>query len=100
MESAQALHGLYHGECVALGMIPMCSDAVRARLLPILGRLGLPVSLPTDPETVLGFISHDKKCQGSRISVIYVPEIGEFEIQTVDVTDFCDRVRPILASMI
>ena len=100
VESAQALHGLYHGECVALGMIPMCSDEVRARLLPILGKLGLPVSLPTDPETVLGFVSHDKKCQGDRISVIYVPEIGKFEIQTVDVAAFCDRVRPILGSMI
>ena len=100
VESAQALHGLYHGECVALGMIPMCDGAVRERLLPILGNLGLPVVLPTDPETVLGFVSHDKKCQGSRISVIYVPEIGKFEIQTVDVTAFCDRVRPTLASMI
>ena len=100
VESAQELHGLYHGECVALGMIPMCSDEVRARLLPIVGKLGLPVSLPTDPETVLGFVSHDKKCQGDRISVIYVPEIGKFEIQTVDVTAFCDRVRPILGSMI
>ena len=48
----------------------------------------------------LGFVSHDKKCQGDRISVIYVPEIGKFEIQTVDVAAFCDRVRPILGSMI
>ena len=27
--------GLYHGECVALGMIPMCGDAVRQRLVPV-----------------------------------------------------------------
>ena len=100
LESAQALHGLCHGECVALGMIPMCDASVRARLLPILERLGLPTVLPTDPETVLGFVSHDKKCDGSQISVIYVPEIGEFEIQTIDVSLFCDRVRPILASMV
>jgi len=100
VESAQELHGLYHGECVALGMIPMCEVSVRERLLPILEVLGLPVSLPTNPETVLGFVSHDKKCNGSQISVIYVPEVGKFEIQTVDVSQFCDRARPILASMI
>ena len=100
VESAQALHGLYHGECVALGMIPMCDGEVRRRLLPVLRRLGLPVSLPTDPETVLGFISHDKKCEGERISVIYVPEIGRFEIRVTNVSDFCNRTRPILASMV
>jgi 3-dehydroquinate synthase len=99
VESSQALHGLYHGECVALGMIPMCDASVRARLLPILKRLGLPTALPTDAETVLGFVSHDKKCAGDKISVIYVPEIGKFEIQTTDVSAFCDRVRPILVSM-
>ncbi len=100
VESAQNLHGLYHGECVALGMIPMCDASVRARLLPVLEHLGLPVSLLADPQTILSFVSHDKKCDGGQISVIYVPEIGKFEIQKTDVSTFCDRVRPILASMV
>ena len=33
IESEAELSGLYHGECVALGMLPMCGDAVRERLL-------------------------------------------------------------------
>ena len=36
---------LYHGECVAIGMMPMCSDAIRARLQPLLKKLGLPESV-------------------------------------------------------
>ena len=27
---------LYHGECVALGMLPVCSEGARARLIPVL----------------------------------------------------------------
>ena len=43
------MQNLYHGECVALGMIPMCSAAVRERLIPVLKKLNLPTS--TDFET-------------------------------------------------
>ncbi len=96
VESAEALHGLYHGECVALGMLPMCSDEVRERLLPVLERLGLPTKLPVAPETVLGFVSHDKKCSGKQVSVIFVPRVGQFEIRKYDISEFCDFVRPAL----
>ena len=99
VESGESLHGLYHGECVALGMIPMCSAQVRERLLLVLERLGLPTVLPVDPDTVLGFVSHDKKCSGKRVSVVFVPEVGQFEIQTREIDSFCESVRPILASL-
>ena len=99
VESGESLHGLYHGECVALGMIPMCSDEVRARLLPVLKRLGLPTKLPVAPETVLGFVSHDKKCSGKQVSVIYVPEVGRFEIRKFEISEFCDSVMPTLKAL-
>lgn len=99
VESGEALHGLYHGECVALGMIPMCSDEVRARLLPVLKRLDLPTKLPVSPETVLGFVSHDKKCSGKQVSVIYVPEVGRFEIRKCEISEFCDSVMPTLKAL-
>ena len=38
----ESVTGLLHGECVAMGMIPMCSPAVRSRLIPVLGALRLP----------------------------------------------------------
>ena len=73
---------LYHGECVALGMIPMCSDAVRARLLPTLEALGLPTTFDLALDEVLEKLSHDKKCDGDRLSVVWVDEIGSCEIRT------------------
>ena len=96
IESAESLHGLYHGECVALGMLPMCSDEVRERLIPVLKRVGLPTAIPVDADTVLGFVSHDKKCSGDQVSVIYVPKVGQFEIRKQNIDAFCDSVRPIL----
>ncbi len=99
VESAEALHGLYHGECVALGMLPMCGADVRQKLIPVLDRLGLPTRLPVDPETVLGFVAHDKKCAGSRVSVVTVSQIGQFEIGSEEISDFQNRVRPLLRAM-
>lgn len=100
VESAEALHGLYHGECVALGMIPMCEGEVRERLLSVLGRLGLPTRLPVDPDTVLNFVSHDKKCTGDRVWVIRVSEVGGFEICSQELSEFRDSVRPVLTGMV
>ncbi|MBO4548730.1 MAG: 3-dehydroquinate synthase, partial [Abditibacteriota bacterium] len=39
IESEAGLNGFYHGECVALGMIPMCSPDVRERLVKVLKKL-------------------------------------------------------------
>lgn len=75
---------LFHGECVAAGMLYMCSDAVRGRLEPLLKRYGLPVSDPFDTETLLSYIGHDKKKQGDSITAVYVNEIGSFEFRKMD----------------
>ncbi len=99
VESAEALHGLYHGECVALGMLPMCSPEVRGRLLHVLERLGLPTVLPVEPDTVLEYVSHDKKCAGSRVSVVTVPQVGSFAIESRELSEFCESVRPALCAM-
>ncbi|MBR0413919.1 MAG: 3-dehydroquinate synthase [Clostridia bacterium] len=79
----EAQGGLYHGECVALGMLPMCSEAVRARLVPVLERYGLPTTYSADPQAVLGAIAHDKKRAGDKINIVRVDTIGSFEIQKV-----------------
>ncbi len=99
IESGEDLHGLYHGECVALGMIPMCEAAVRKRLIPVLKRIGLPTVLPGDPDTVLSFVSHDKKCAGSRVSVVRVPKVGSFEIVSEEISAFVSSVCPALCAL-
>ena len=78
IESLCADNGLLHGECVALGMLPMCSEPVRKRLLPVLEKLGLPVSCAADPDRVMDAVLHDKKQFGGRIRAVLVEEAGSF----------------------
>ena len=70
---------LYHGECVALGMPPMCSGKVRERLLPVLKKLGLPTSYAFDKEKAYEAIKHDKIGASGVITAITVNEVGSFE---------------------
>ena len=93
IEGAEKLHGLYHGECVALGMLPMCSVGVRARLIPVLASLGLPTDVEGDLEGMLSIASHDKKCEGDSISVVYVPEVGSFEIRKMSTEEWKNEIR-------
>ena len=78
IESLHEENGLLHGECVALGMLPMCSSAVRERLLPVLERLGLPVTCSADPERVMQAVVHDKKLYAGKVHTIFVEEVGSF----------------------
>lgn len=86
-------HGaLYHGECVALGMLPVSSPAVRARLVPVLKRLGLPTEYKGSIGAALDTVKYDKKCEGKDISVILCDEIGSFRIEKMSIFDFEDLV--------
>ena len=76
VESA-AKGSLYHGECVAIGLLPMCSQPVRARLQPVLGRLGLPTSTDLDKEQIWQAMQHDKKSNSAGFSAVFVDEPGK-----------------------
>ena len=96
IESEEGLGGLYHGECVALGMIPMCSSAVRERLIPVLEKLSLPTALNCDTERVLAAMGHDKKLSGSDITAVYVDEIGSFRFEKLPLEELKRRIREVL----
>ena len=92
-----ALHGsLLHGECVALGMLPMCSPAVRARLIPLLARLGLPTRVRTDPAAVLAAAAHDKKAAADGIEAVFVDRPGSFRFETLSLAALGERGKLIL----
>lgn len=93
IESCSGLGGLYHGECVALGMLPMCSEEVRKRLLKIYRSVGLPTELDCDADGVISALVHDKKLDGDVINVVYVHEIGSYEIRTEKISEFTQKVR-------
>lgn len=93
IESCFALHDLYHGECVALGMLPLCAPHVRTRLEALLGRVGLPTTTDADINAVLEAVTHDKKMDGDIIRYVYVPEIGQFTFRSATLAEFYTLVK-------
>ena len=83
IESQRESHGLTHGECVALGMLPMCSDAARARLIPLLRKFSLPTAAVFDKEAAKRALLHDKKSEQSGVRCIFVEEVGSFTPKTL-----------------
>ncbi len=73
---------LLHGECVALGMLPMCAPPLRERLRAVLERLELPTYVnfnEIDPEQIMAAIAHDKKAgPDGCIETVSVPAPGRF----------------------
>ena len=97
IESETELSGLYHGECVALGMLPMCGDEVRGRLLKVMKRLGLPTEIGFDIEGVICAMSHDKKMNGDgRITVTTVNEVGRYQLLKMPISELEERIREVL----
>lgn len=93
IESQSELKDIYHGEAVALGMLPMCSDNVRLRLLKVLEKLNLPTVFSFEKETVINAVYHDKKASGSDITVVFVPKIGKWEMKKMPIRELMGSVR-------
>ena len=88
----ESVTGLLHGECVALGMIPMSSGKVRERIVPALLKLGLPVSVQADREQVLSAVMHDKKAVSGGITCVLCEEIGRFRLQKLSEEEIRERL--------
>lgn len=69
---------LYHGECVALGMLPMLSSEVRADLVEILKRVSLFKRVDLDKDKVMDAVMHDKKAGDDGITAVVVDTPGSF----------------------
>lgn len=96
LESVNALRHYYHGECVAVGMLPMCSEAVRARMIPVLEKLGLPTVISSNAGEIIEACRHDKKAAGEDITVVLVPEIGNFELRKIPFAEYEEMIRQVL----
>lgn len=69
-----------HGECVAMGMLPMCEENLRKDVKKVLESLNLPIECKTEKEVVLNGILHDKKIGKNTVSAILSNKAGSYEI--------------------
>ena len=92
----ESLGGLYHGECVALGMLCMCSDEVYPRLSAAISSLGLKTKIHANADAILDAASHDKKKQGDTVCAVFVNEIGKYEIKKVTEEELKKRLSRVI----
>ncbi|MBR6451430.1 MAG: 3-dehydroquinate synthase [Lachnospiraceae bacterium] len=87
---------LLHGECVGLGMLPMCEGNAGERLRDLLVRNDLPVSYDFDKTAAMEAVRHDKKGNGDRIDAVVVPRIGTYELRPMTVSELEQRMALIV----
>ena len=87
---------LYHGECVALGMIPMTAPELRDDLISILKKMELPTSVKVDLGKATAAVSHDKKAGAGAIHAIVVNEIGAFEQKDMTLDELSERLKMVV----
>lgn len=95
IESDNKLSALLHGECVALGMLPMSAPSVRERLIPVLEKYNLPTKIKADAHSLTEFITHDKKASGDEVTIVYCNEIGSFDMKKIKVTDIKKYIQEV-----
>ena len=71
----------YHGECVSLGMLPMCEGEAGTRLQNLLCKAGLPTTCEPDWDKVFEAVAHDKKGTAQGLDAVLVKKIGTCEIR-------------------
>lgn len=96
IESDDGMSNWYHGECVAVGMLPMCGEAVRERLIAVLEKIGLPIKIDCSTQRVIEAMSHDKKMAGDSITVVTVEKIGEFKMEKLPFKVLADKMKEVL----
>ncbi len=84
---------LYHGECVALGMIPMCDEAIRPRVTEVLKKCNLYQQIALDWDKIAQAAFHDKKADGDSVTVTTVSEIGCFELKTMQCSEVIEMAK-------
>ena len=84
---------LLHGECVALGMIPMSGDNAAARIRPVLEKYGLPSKIGQSAEELMPFLKHDKKMASDGIAAVIVDEIGSFRLCRMSADEILSRLE-------
>ena len=93
IETSYHLQEFYHGECVALGILPFIPDEdIRNRVRSIYQKLGLRDHVLANIDQWMDIMRNDKKADKDTIDTIWVPAIGHAEIKSMTF----DEIRNLL----
>ena len=98
IESSEDM-ALYHGECVALGLIPMCGEGIRERVIAVLKKCNLYRTPTYDWDKIALAAFHDKKADGNTVTVTTVDEIGTFALKQMDCLDVIALAKAVLENL-
>ncbi len=84
---------LLHGECVALGMLPMSAPAPRARIKALLEKYGVPTAAEQSAEELRPYLMHDKKMAADGISAVVLDELGMFRLCRMSADEILSRLE-------
>ena len=87
---------LLHGECVALGIPPMCEDKVKEKLKKALSNIGLETDAGkyiSEKKAILTALTHDKKsASGGTVNAVILKDIGQFEFVKLTPEELIERL--------
>lgn len=95
VETLTEKYGALHGECVALGTLPMCSSGVREKLVSIYKKINVSTMLNCNVIDALKPVILDKKVEGDIINAIYVENVGDFEIKRFSFDEFSSIIKQV-----
>ena len=84
--------GKLHGECVAIGMIPVSSAEARERILHVLEKFALNTTHVKNAELIHPYIVLDKKASEDKITIVFCERIGEYSCRNMTVDEFISIV--------
>ena len=85
----------YHGECVALGMLPLSAGEARERIRRVLEKYSLPTKIEQTKAELMHYILHDKKMQAEFVTAVCVDEIGSFRFRDVRPAELLDGLETL-----
>lgn len=93
IESSGNMSELYHGECVALGLIPMCDEKIRPRVIEVLKKCNLYNLIEFDWDKIKEAAFHDKKADGEFVTITTVSDVGSFELKTMKSSEVIELAK-------
>ena len=93
IEGSVNMEELYHGECVALGIIPMCDEKIRPRVIEVLKKCNLYNLIDFNWNKIAEAAFHDKKADGEFVTITTVPNVGEFKLETIKCSEVIEMAK-------